>query len=103
VTSSRGAPRGRLDGVPPVVRRLWSLLFRSVRRHAQGLERLARALNALGGDVNSLHAGLLQLEDDVRVLLLRADAHRAELDAVHRDLAALDDVTARVTRLEEDR
>lgn len=45
MTPSRDpVPRGRLDGVPTAVRRLWSLLYRAVRRDAVRVDELTRTV-----------------------------------------------------------
>lgn len=74
-------PRARLDGVPVAVRRLWSLLYRAVRRQAVGVDRANRRVDRLYGFATRLVA-----------------EHRRDLEAVGARLAALDE---RVTLLGE--
>lgn len=50
-------PRGRLDGVPPVLRRMWSLLYREARRHAVRHDDVLRRLDVLEARVRRLEGG----------------------------------------------
>lgn len=47
-------PRTKLEGVPPVLRHLWSLLYREARRHAVRHDQLLRRLDALCDRVDEL-------------------------------------------------
>lgn len=68
-----GPPRGKLVGVSAPVRRLWSLLYRAVRRQAVAVEDLRARVERLYAFATNLVA-----------------THRRELESVHRRLDALE-------------
>lgn len=61
-------PRAKLAGTPPAVRRLWSLLYRAVRRHAVRVDALDERVAAL----DAVYLTLLEDQHglDRRVVLL---------------------------------
>lgn len=75
-------PRGKLAGAPSVVRHLWSLLYRAVRRQARAVDELLGVVDVhrrvLGGHQNTLEShreviartedGLVELRAEVRLL-----------------------------------
>lgn len=67
-TSSDGDPRGRLTGVPPAIRRLWSLLYRATRRHAARLDVVVHEVDVQRGNAELLHRELLALRHRVDAL-----------------------------------
>lgn len=47
-------PRGHADGVPPVIRRMWSLLYRATRRASVRCDQLTRRVDDLDERVRRL-------------------------------------------------
>lgn len=84
MTGREGAPNRKLAGVPVAVRRLWSLLYRAERRHAERLDALRR-------DVDDLRDAVVE---NTRTLV----AYRRTLDAF---VAVDEGLIERVARLED--
>lgn len=112
-TTGDGRPSGRFEHVPPSVRHLWSLLYRAVRRHAVGVDRLTVAVDALArnmdhlrdefthrargldeqlADLASMLGDALRVSDEregrVLALRLRVDHLRGRVEALELRLAA---------------